>query len=214
MFTIDLLKGNGIPQKVSPTKTALKVVPFLIPAFIAVVMFVQYRYNNTVMAMGKANIDKFETKVADLADVTARYEKYIAETAAAKKQMIDVTKALSRHGQWTDVIRTLVEELPKSIAIKQLDLKRSTTKKRTVDPNDKEKMITVSLIKRTLIIVVYGNPSAQTDQAVHEYLNKLNGSKNFSSIIDVIRIASQQEERFDDKNNAVYEIECVLKTQE
>ena len=75
-------------------------------------------------------------------------------------------------------------------------------------------MITVTVIKRVLIIVVYGTPSTETDQVVHEYLNRLNESEQFKPIIDVIRIASQQEEKFDDKNNAVYEIECVLKTRD
>ena len=56
MFTIDLLKGQGIPIKRRPWGVAIAALAFVVPILVAMVMFGFYISNGIVIRVTKQEI--------------------------------------------------------------------------------------------------------------------------------------------------------------
>ena len=60
MFTIDLLKGHGIPIKSKPEGIAIAVATFTVPLVIAIVMFGFCLHTRIIMSIQKQAIINYE----------------------------------------------------------------------------------------------------------------------------------------------------------
>ncbi len=61
MFTIDLLKGQGVPMKSSPVGIAIAAVTVVVPLIVAIVMFGFYLSDKTTTLVKKQEIARFQT---------------------------------------------------------------------------------------------------------------------------------------------------------
>ena len=66
MFTIDLLKGQGIPKKSRPEGVAVAVMTFAVPIIIAIVMFGCFLHTRVVMSIQKQGMAGYEKKIQEL----------------------------------------------------------------------------------------------------------------------------------------------------
>ena len=214
MFTVDLLKGSGLPLRSSPGKAALGAIPFIVPVLIGAVLVVQYFYTNAIMAATRHNTDRMQTAIQEYAGDIAEYEQQTAAIARTRQRLAEVSTAIGRHLQWSDVLRALTESLPEGIAVKNIELKRNATRTKVADKNDPQILIPKTIIKRTLVVAVYGSPGTATDAAVQTYLTNLAASPVLDALAHDMRITSRYEEDIDDKKASVYEIECPITAQE
>jgi len=214
MFTIDLLKGSGIPLRSNPVRAGLRTLPFLVPLLLAAGLTAQYLHNNTLLAAGQSGMENIQRQIQRSQQDMTQYEDYVRQIAQQRNRLNEVAGAIGRHIQWSDAIRALSENLPDRIAIQQLDLKRTESRKKIADKKEPDKLLTKTIIHRSLIIRVYGPQSLQTDKAVQSYLQQLQSSPAILAIIEDIQVSSRYEDNIDETNVAIYEIECLLKTQE
>ena len=63
MFTIDLLKGTGIPLQSSPGRTVLRAVPFLVPALLVLGLLGHYAYNQTLLGTKQENLERMQARI-------------------------------------------------------------------------------------------------------------------------------------------------------
>ena len=214
MFTIDLLKGTGIPLQSSPGRTVLRAVPFLVPALLVLGLLGHYAYNQTLLGTKQENLERMQARITKVRQDVAEYERTVGNIEETRHHLREVTRALGRHTQWSELLTALANELPENIAIQQLELKRSATRKKAADKNNPEKIVTRTQIQRVLEITLYGPPVARTDLAVEQYLDRLGISPVVAPMIEDIHIASRTEEDVDDRPAAVYRVECLCKSQE
>jgi Tfp pilus assembly protein PilN len=214
MFTIDLLKGNGIPLRSSPRRAALRTIPFLLPIILTLGLVVEIFYNRTLLITGQDNLQRMQAQITKARQDVTAYEHMLRTIQDTRNRLREVARVLNRHTQWSDVLTTLAGELPQDIAIGELDLKRSATRKKASDKNNPEKVVTCIQVRRVLEITLYGPPSGRTDQVVEQYLDRLSVSPVVAPMIESIRIASRYEEEIDDHRSAVYKVECLCKSQE
>ena len=214
MFTIDLLKGTGLPHRTSPARLAMEAVPFMVPVIVAVMLLFQYGYNNTVIATMRIDTGRLEGNIRELSEDMAAFERYNSCILKAGDRLGEVAQALGQHRQWSGILEELVRSLPEPVALQQLDLKRNASKKRVPDKNNPKELVTATIITRSLLISVFGKPSPRTDQAVYDYMSSISQSEALKPFVEDVRITSRQEEDIDKRRMAVYEIECLLKTQD
>lgn len=214
MFTIDLLKGNGIPLRSSPRRAALRTLPFLLPILLALGVVGEIFYNRTLLITGQDHLQRMQAQITKARQDVVAYEQMLRTIQETRQRLREVARALDRHTQWSDVLATLASELPQEIAIRELELKRSATRKKASDKANPEKLVTRIQVRRVLEITLYGPPSGRTDQAVEQYLDRLGASPVVAPMIENIRIASRYEEDIDDQRSAVYKVECLCKSQE
>ncbi len=214
MFTIDLLKGKGVPIRSNPGTAALKVIPFLLPLILGLYWVGTFQYNNTVMASERAGMEKMQEKIKEYSTDIQQVRQWISATEQTRKNLAEVSRGLGRHLQWSETLRAVAECMPESIALKEISLSRSSAKKRMADPKNPSKQISRTIIKRILTIRVYGKPSWETDEAVQQYLQQLHQSPAFMRIMQDIKAVSRQSDQIKDQAVTVHVIECTVKPQE
>ena len=62
MFTIDLLKGQGLPVRTKPQGVAIFVATFAVPVLAAILMVGYYVRNGVIISIQKQNIANFERR--------------------------------------------------------------------------------------------------------------------------------------------------------
>jgi Tfp pilus assembly protein PilN len=211
MFTIDLLKGQGLPVRTRPKGVAIFVATFTVPALVAILMAGYYVRNEVVISIQKQNIASFQMQTQRLADALKLKESCEKDKSAINSCLIDVATSISRHIQWSPVLVTLVENLPDSVVLTALEVKQHSIKRKVAVKGDSEKKVDTSIPVRTLKMRVSGNPSYNCDLEVRAFRDTLRASKVLGPALEDIVIASQGHDTLDGRDVVSYDIECVFK---
>lgn len=214
MLTIDLLKGTGVPIRNNPGTVALKALPFALPLMLAVYLVGSFQFNRTIIAMERSGIDKMQDKLTEHSADIQQIRQWNSATEQTQKNLAEVTRGLGRHVQWSQTIEAIVKELPESVGLKELKLSRTTTRKKVADSKDAKKQVNKTVIHRILTLQVFGAPSWETDEAVQQYLKRLQQASPIRQRVKDIRIVSQQSDELNSKPVTIHTIECEFQAQE
>jgi Tfp pilus assembly protein PilN len=210
MFTIDLLKGEGRPVRTKPQGVAIFVATFAVPVLVALIMGGFYTRNKVVISVQKQNINSLDIQIKRLSDAIKFKESSEKEKASITGCLTDVASAINRHTQWSTTLMTLLENLPDSVVVSSLDVKRSFVKcKATADAAGRKINPNVSV--RTLRIKVSGNPSSNCDLEVRDFRDRLKASKELGPKLEDVVVASQGHEVVDGSDLVTYDIDCIFK---
>jgi Tfp pilus assembly protein PilN len=210
MFTVDLLKGEGRPVRTKPQGVAIFVATFAVPMLVAFIMASYYTRNNVVISVQRQNISSLDIQIKRLSDALKFREYSEKEKASVTNCLNDVASAINRHTQWSSTLMTILENLPETVAVSSLDVKRSfIRRKAAVDAAGRK--IDPSVPARTLRIKVGGYPSGNCDLEVRNFRDRLKASKDLGPKLDDVIIASQGHEVIDGRDVVTYDIDCIFK---
>ncbi|MHC4570931.1 MAG: hypothetical protein ACYS0C_02485 [Planctomycetota bacterium] len=210
MFTIDLLKGQGVPIKSRPEGIAVTAVTFAVPVIIAIVMFGFYLSNRIVISVQKQRIVSCQANIDKLSDAAELKESFEREKKSINSCLSEVASALGRHPQWSDILVTLVENMPDSMVLTRLEAKEHSVKRKVPKKDDPGKTVDISVPARTLQMSVSGNPHYNSDKAVRDFRNRLRFSTLLGPKLEDIRV-SQKSDKLEGQDVASYEIDCIFK---
>jgi Tfp pilus assembly protein PilN len=210
MFTIDLLKGEGRPVRTKPQGVAIFVATFAVPMLAAFVMAGYYTRNNVVISVQKQNISSLDVQIKRLSEALKFKEIGEKEKASITNCLTEVASAINRHTQWSPTLMTLLENLPDSVVVSSLDVRRSLIKRKASEDAAGRK-IDPSVAVRTLRIKVSGNPSGNCDLEVRDFRDHLKASKDLGPKLDDVVIASQGHEVIDGRDVVTYDIDCIFR---
>ncbi|MHC5200399.1 MAG: hypothetical protein ACYSO1_09880 [Planctomycetota bacterium] len=211
MFSIDLLKGKGLPEKVDLKRSALKALPILIPV-LAVTLFASAYHKDSVSLKNQkqllhSNQQQLEHHTKDVAE----YNKMKAAMKAAIKDvencLSDISKAMAYRIQVSDILVELVQTLPDNIIIYEMNLDRNASQEKfqaAESSEVKQKLV----VRRNLNLVLCGFNADQSDAAVQAYINDLKQSSVLAEIFTQIT-----QGQVDGRPAIYYEIECELREQ-
>jgi len=210
MFTIDLLKGQGIPIKNRPEGVAIAVMAFAVPIIVAIVMFGFYLSNIINLSIKKQEVVKYERKIEELADAIELQKSIEKEKNVISNCLTEVSSFIGRHTQWSPILMTLVENMPDSVVLTKLEVRQRNVKRQVPSKTDPEKMTNISVPARTLHITVCGSPQFNNDRAVRDFGERLRFSSLLEPMLDDIKV-SQGFDKLDNQDVVSYEIACVFK---
>jgi Tfp pilus assembly protein PilN len=211
MFTVDLLKGQGLPVRTRPQGVAIFVVTFAVPVLAAILMAGYYVRNGVIISIQKQNITGFETQTQRLADALKLKGSCEKDKAAINSCLMDVSTSIRGHIQWSPVLVTLVENLPDSVVLTGLEVGQRSIRRKVAVKGDAEKKVDVSVPVKTLKMRVSGNPSYNCDLEVRAFRDRLRASNVIGLAIEDIVIASQGHDTLDGRDVVCYDIECIFK---
>jgi hypothetical protein len=212
MFTIDLLKGAGLPKKSRPVVVAMAMIPLLIPLMGTVVLAACWQHNRTLMQTQQKIINDNQIKINASADDLACYTRANAKILTLRQQLEDVDMGLQYRVQISDILRALTESLPDNLVLTRLDMNRMDQQKKETDKATGNVRQTL-VIQRKLRVEVGGVLQDQTDVSADEYIQKLRSCENLKGLVESIQIVARNNGSLDGQNCAFYEIECLLKEQ-
>ena len=210
MFTIDLLKGQGIPIKSRPEGIVIASVTLAVPIIIAIAMFGFYLRNRTIISIKKQDIVNYEAKIDKLSDAVKLQKSLENEKVVYSSCLSEVASSIDRHTQWSPILAELVQNMPDSVVLTGLDVRQTFLKRKVPQEDDPQKKIDITVPVRTLHMSVYGGLQLSSSGAVREFRDRLLASTLIGPKLEDIRV-SQRSTRVEDKNVISYEIDCIFK---
>ena len=210
LFTIDLLKGQDIPIKSRPEGIVVAAAAFVIPAVVAIVMLGWYLSTSASISIQKQKISSYEEKISKLSKAVELYNSFEEEKGAVNNCLSEVSSSIKKHTQWSPVLAMLVKNMPDSLVLKELEVKRRSTKVKVPKKDDPQTMVDVSVPVETLHITVSGNIRNNSDKAVRLFRDRIRSSDLLREKLEDI-IVSQELNTLKNRDTVSYDIDCIFK---
>lgn len=210
MINIDLLRGRGLATKnIAHSITAL-IVAVVVPAVLAIVMISFIIHFKITATIQKKRIANFETRIQQSSDILQFRKNFENEAKTIKNCLSDVSVSINKYMQWSQVIESVVNNIPDSMILTKLEAQQKPLKiKKTADDNSK-KTTTTNATVRTLTITINGNWGINYDKEVQEFKNKLSSSPAIGPYLSKIKVSRKSQE-LENKETTRYEIDCTFK---
>jgi hypothetical protein len=212
LFTIDLLKGRGIPPRSGPVGLTIAVITVLVPLIIAITLYGLHRNNKIVTEVQKKEILKLQEKTAKLSDAVTVQKTLEKEKVLYKTCLEEVKASIDKFYQWSPVLVTLAEEMPDSVVLTDLQVEHKSVLKEIPKKNNPDRMTTVDVAVTKLIIWINNQGQGDYDEQVKDFRDRLYASDSLGSKIDQITFSRDAE-----NNNGTelvsYRIECSFKSE-
>jgi Tfp pilus assembly protein PilN len=210
MFTIDLLKGQGIPIKSGPWGLVIAAMAFAVPVLVAMVMLGFYLVDRIVISEKKQAIVNYERYINKLSDAVKLQESFEKEKNNINSCLSEALSSAGKHTQWSPILATVVENMPDSMVLTRLEVKQRSANKKVPQKDDPNKMIDVGVPASTLQMSVSGRSQANNDKAVKDFKDRLRLSALLAPKLEDI-IVSQKSDTFEGQDVVSYEIDCIFK---
>jgi len=212
MFTIDLLKGRGVPVKSGPEGVAVAAFVLAAPVIAAMIIFGCYISNGINISVQRQQISNYQAKIGELSEAVELQKAFEKEKAAINGCLSDVAFIIGRYTQWTPVLTALAQNMPSSIVLTKLDVKQQLLNKKAAQKEGVKKKPEAAVPVTMLQIGVSGNPGQNCDKAVKDFQESLRFSPLLGPRIEDIRV-SQQSDTLGGRDVISYEIDCIFKPQ-
>jgi hypothetical protein len=210
MFTIDLLKGQGLPMKSRPTGVAISAVAIAVPLIVAMVMLGVYLRNRIIISIEKQKIARCEADIGKLADTVKQQESFERDRSVYSNCLSEVKSCIGGYTQWSPVLAVVAENMPDSVVLTGLDVKQHSIKKKVPKKGDPEKTVDVEVPVRTLRISVSTKTQANSDEAVRNFRARLLSPALLGPKLENINV-SQESGAVSGESVVIYQIDCIFK---
>jgi len=210
MFTIDLLKGEGIPVTSGPGGITIAVVALVVPIVIAIVMFGLYLSNIINVSVQKQEIVRYEKQIDDMSAALEIQKSFEEKKTIYSNSLSEVSSSIGKHIQWSPILAVLQKSIPDLMVLTKLEVKQDFVRKKVPQKKDPKKMTNISIPVRTLRIGVCGSSQSNCDSAIRNFRYRLRSSALLGPKLKDIKV-SQGFDTFERQDVISYEIDCVFK---
>ncbi len=211
MFTIDLLKGQGLPIKRDVTTVTIIGVGFGIPAVLLMLMIGSYFHSKVIIKTQSRVLRNYETGFANLKADLERQRVQEVQCLKFASCLEEAAEVLSKHVQWSQVLMLLSEHLPESLVVDRLEVKVKMIPKIVCKKSDSTRKVSVFSPARTLSITMRSASGYSSDQSVKQFQKRLANSDLFKAIVKDVVISSRQPSHTEGKDVVCYELNCAFK---
>jgi hypothetical protein len=210
MFTIDLLNGQGIPRKTRPAGVVIVALTAVLPVLLAIGTFGFYLNNKIALSLKEREIVKTEAKIDEFSDALEEREALMEQKITYGVCLSEINSSIKTYDQWSPILTTVIENMPESVVLTSLEVKRDSVKKEVPDKDDPEDTKEVEVPFRILSIVVSGGAQSNCDEAVRDLEDRLRASDLLGPMLEDTRV-SRDSETIKGEDVFSYEITCVFK---
>ncbi|HLB72726.1 MAG TPA: hypothetical protein VJJ98_01790 [Sedimentisphaerales bacterium] len=212
MFTIDLLKGTGLPEKGRARNMAVVALAGAVPVAVAIVMFGFYLHGRIDMTIRSAEIDRWKAKTAGLADAIDSQKELERDKTAYSASLAEIGRAIGHHTQWSPILAAVVSNMPESVVLTALEVKQHAVRMNVAAKDDPKKTKDISVPASMLKMSVAAMPQSDADKEVREFRARLLASDLLGPRLEDITV-SQKADELNELDVVSYEINCLFKPQ-
>jgi len=206
MHTIDLLNGQGIPAKTTLGSIVMIIVIIAVPILAAAWMVDKYIQNKTEIGIKQQTIINEQANIEQYADDVQFKETLLNQQKAIRNKLSEVSSCLDRYIQWSPVLITLSDKMPRGMVMNAL--KAESTIERPRAAGGKESKAT---IKRKLIIDISGTERRNYNDEIERYSRDLKSSPELGPKLENIEF-SQKPGSTGDINTVSYTMNLIFKS--
>jgi Tfp pilus assembly protein PilN len=209
-YTIDLLKGEGLPIQSRPGGVVFACLLVVVPLLVGIGAVRVYMDGEVVIAIQKHQLSKLEAGIEVLSGAVQKKQAMEKEKAQAARMLSDVKSALGGRTQWSPTLASLVESLSDTLVLTKLEARQGTTRGKVPAKDDPARKIEVSIPVRELKICVCGKDKESSSEAVRKLQESLRSCPTIGPMLDTITV-SQDATTLESQQAALYELNCVFK---
>ncbi len=211
LFTIDLLRGQGIPPKSGPADMAVAVITAAVPILVVIIIAGLFMRNKIVMSMMSREIAAMETKTSGLSDAIAFQKAIEQEKAHHNLCLSEVKSSIGKFNQWSPVLTLLVENMPSSVALTELEIKQDSVRKKVPKKDNPKEMIEINVPVTVMSLKMCSDSLSNNDEAVKIFRDYLRNSPLLSSKLDKVSV-SKESGLLENRDVAFYLMNCTFKS--
>jgi hypothetical protein len=208
MFTIDLLKGRGIPPRTGPGGLLIIMVTAVIPVAMAILFYGLYHDSKVVTRIKQNDVLKLEADIAELAGSLKVKRDLERKKLFYNTCLSEVKSSISKFNQWSPVLAILLEEMPSSVQLKNLEVEHEKVRKNPSGIPDPLKPNDITVTK--LVLNISNREQGDYSEQVKDFRNRLYASSALGSKLENITFSREANQ-----NNGIetisYKIECLFK---
>jgi len=212
MYTIDLLKGQGIPIRTKPTNIVVGVITLLVPVIVSIALLGYYLKGNIGIKVKQKELASYQANIAGMSDIIELQQAFEMEKSVINSSMDEVYSALGIQFKWSEFLELVARNMPPEVVLTELEAGKKFIKKEIPSEDNPEEMVEVDGVERTLKMRVSGLPEQNCDEEVRDFMDKIRFSEKFGAKIQNITV-SQEFEQVNDENIISYQIDCIFKPQ-
>jgi hypothetical protein len=209
VYTVDLLRGEGIPIRSRPSGIAFACLLVTIPLGVGIAMAGAYFDHRVTLSVQSQELTKVQRTVGAMSGALERKRSLEQRKIGAGRCLVDVKTALTGHTQWSPVVAALVESLPDGLVLTKLEARSEFIRVRVPSPSDPNTMIDTSVPARTLAVRVCGRDRDASYLAVRDFQDRLRSSALLGPRLSTITVA-QDSTTMDGDHAVNYELTCAL----
>ena len=115
MYTIDLLKGEGVPIRSRPGGIVFACAVIAVPLIVGIAIVGICLERRVALSIQEQQLAKINGVIGTLSEVLATKHAMEAEKTEATHLLENVKTALANYTTWTPALVTLVEGMPKDL---------------------------------------------------------------------------------------------------
>jgi Tfp pilus assembly protein PilN len=210
MFTIDLLKGQGVPLKSSPGGIAIIAITIAIPLYVLIMMFGFYVNDSTYMSIKEQEIVRCQSEIDKLSGAVKLYESLEKDKILYNSCLSEVKSSIDKFIQWSPVLVTLVENMPNSVMLTELEVREDSVRRKVPKKDNPQEIVDDNVPVKVLRMTISGGRQYDCNDEVKDFQDRLQSSAFLGPQLENI-VVSRESETLKGRDVASYEIECVFK---
>jgi hypothetical protein len=209
MFTLDLLKGKGVPEKTDVRRIIIRAFGLLPPLAALALLAGAWYGDHLKQSRQEAGISENKQVITQHADQIRSYGKAKSRVGLLHKQLDQTDRALQCRIPMTNLLRQLTETLPADIFIHDFRLNRAVrTEKYQAEGSQEPQQRQV--IGRTLTITLCDYNTSGGDRLVQGYADELKTSGQANRLFNTVQVTACQPGQADGRDATFYNLECQL----
>ncbi len=212
IFKIDLLKGQCIPQKSGASGMAIAFLTTVVPVMIVIAIIGLFTWNKVAMSLINREIKSFEVKTSAFAEAIEFQRTMEMEKAHQGLYLSEVKSEIGKFNQWSPIIAMLVENMPSSVALTELEVKQDSVKKKVPNKDNPKEMIEINIPVTTMRMKMSDNSLANNDEAVRVFRDYLRTNPLLGPKLEKIEIYNKETSVVDGQDVAFYMMDCTFKS--
>ena len=209
LFTIDLLKGLGIPPKSGPADITIAVITAIVPVVFAIVIFGFHSHNKVTMSIQRQEAVTLEAKTGELSGAVENQKALEMEKVYYGLCISEVNSSIEKNTQWSSVLTELIENMPGSVVLTDMKVEQDSVEKEVPKPDDPSKKIMINVPVNKLLLSVSDNGRGNCDEEVRKFRDFLRSSPLLGPMLANIDV-SHRTEKLEGKIIVFYEINCLF----
>ena len=206
-----MLKGQGVPVKSGAAGILIAAIMAAVPVIVTLAIFGACVRTKINVSVAKQQIVNYEKMIARLSDAVELQKAFEEEKGYITNYISDIKSSVGRYAQRSGVLATLINNIPNSMILTKLEIKKDFLKIKVPKKDDPGKMIDINVPVSTLHISLSGHPESNNEKNVRSFRDALRFSPVMKEAgLDDIRIAQKIGE-LDGKDVVAHEIYCVFK---
>ncbi|MHC4726666.1 MAG: hypothetical protein ACYS17_05500 [Planctomycetota bacterium] len=210
MFKIDLLKGRGVPLKSSPGGIAITAITIAIPLYVLIMMYGFYTNDTAYISIKEQEVVRCQSEIDKLSDAVKLHDSLKKEQLLYSACLSEVSSSIEKYVQWSPVLVTLVENMPNSVMLTELEVREDSISKKIPKKDDPQQMVDGNVPINILRMSVSGGPQYDCNKEVRDFQDRLQSSTFLGPKLENI-VVSRESETLKGQDVASYEIDCVFK---